>query len=288
MAWRSLTLACLGLSAFSLLPAVAAATAAAGGSRVFYERGRYLSKPNALLRRDEESARRDRGHMPWRRDPLLTAQVLAADLAPPEARVDEWTGSLIHGRPAAVGGDAAWVLIREHDGEASARLLVSGRAVAEVRLVQPFGYWWYVSSAWRTDVKKSSAVVIHPDGAREFLRGPVRLVNGRAYLPVRDLERVQLGARWDSWRRAACVYVPDSDNIAWFRPGECRVYGFPEEGAAPRQDRISWHPFAPGGRLFVQVRDMARRFPTFVPEWNSQSGELRLHIRPFPWGGPRE
>jgi hypothetical protein len=179
-------------------------------------------------------------------------------------------------------------LIGEHDGKALIRLLVSGRPVAEARLIQPFGYWWYVSSARRTDVKKSRAVVIHPDGAREFLRGPLRLVGGRAYLPVRDLERIQLGVRWDSRKRAAVVYVPDSDNIAWFRPGEGRVYGVREEDGAPCQDRISWHPFLLGARLFVQGRDMARWFPTFAPAWDSRSGELRLHIRPFRWGGPRE
>lgn len=288
MAWRSLSLACLGVSAFSFLPAVVTARAAAAGYHIFYERGRYMSKPDALLKRDEEWARRDGGHMPWRRDPLLTARVLAAELVPVEAGVGGWTDCLIHGRRAAVGGDAAWVLIGEHDGKALTRLLVSGRPVAEVRLIQPFGYWWWVSSARRTDVSKSRAVVIHPDGAREFMGGPLRLVGGRAYLPVRDLERVQLGVRWDSGKQAAVVYVPESDNIAWFRPGEGRVYGVSEGGGAPCYDRISWRPFVVGGRLFVQARDTARWFPTFVPEWDCRCGELWLHIRPFRWGGPRE
>jgi len=150
-----------------------------------------------------------------------------------------------------------------------------------VRLVQPFGYRWYVTSARRVGVKKSPIVLVHPDGTREYLPGPLRFVGRQAYIPAQDLERVQLGVRWDAGRQALEVYLPQSEDASWFRPGQRWAEGW----TASDRQRISWAPVRERGRILLQVESIAKRFGCFAPSWKPRSRVLELRPIPFPGVG---
>jgi len=255
------------------------------GRLVIYQGGAYVSMPIEKLKSDEAYARGDGGHMPWRRLPLEVASVDAAQAFLP-AVAPGWktTHTVVAGRDAKVGDGTAWVLMGAHDGKALVRVLLNGKPYGEVRLRQPFGYWWYVTSARRTGVRKSKLVLIHPDGSREYLPGPLVIRRGRAYVPLRDLRRVQIMSEWDAAKRAVKVYLPRTDCMMWFRAGQSRVE---EHVPEPVRTTISWRPVLRQGELLVQVRWMARYFPTFKPAWDARRGQLELHAIPlgFGWSG---
>lgn len=255
------------------------------GWRIVYQRGFYHFIPERKMKADEEWSRQG-GHMAWRRYPVYVASADAAEIVPLRVRMAVGQKSAVRmDTPRRVVRDSVeWTLAAQHHGKALVRVTISGRPLGEVRLLQPFGWWWYVASARRVRVPRSGIVLLHPDGTREYL--PVRpLFIGRpAYIAAPDLERVGLGVKWDAARKAVEVYMPQSENAVWFRAGQRWV-----EGWHPRSDRarISWAPVRRGGRVFLEADYVARRFPTFAPMWNRRSGVLELHMKPMPYAGPR-
>jgi hypothetical protein len=253
------------------------ATVVLPGHMVIYRGGFYVTVPVARLKADEAYARQ--GHMPWRQLPLEVASVDAEQTFLPDV-APGWktTSAVIAGHAAKVSDGTAWVLLGQHDGKATVRVFLNKRPYAEVRLVQPWGYWWYVVSVRRIDVPRSGIVLIHPDGTREFLPGPLILRRGRAYLPLRDLRRTSILCEWDAARRVATAYVPQSDAIFGLRAG----HDLPQ-GPAPQQPGggPSWTPFVHRGTMYVSATGIAGLLPRFTPVWNRRAESLELHIIPL-------
>ncbi len=266
MLWR--------LFACILLASVLASSCAAAwprGYHVVYARGFYTLLPDKKMQEDEAYARQ--GHMPWRTLPFDTASVLAGDLLPP---------GVPRYRPAGKG--VKWLLVAEHGHKALVRVLVHGRPYGEVRLLRPFGYWWYVTSVRRVGVPRSRIVLIHPDGTRENLPGPLLVKGGRAYMPARDLTRVSLLVQWDPMKQAAWIAVPHSDFSVRLRAGSRRTA---VDSANLHFTRaLLWRPFASQGRLYVSATGIAQLFPRkFFCRWKPQAGTLELRVLPLGVAG---
>jgi hypothetical protein len=220
------------------------------------------------------------GHMPWRRLPLEVAAVDAGRAFPPTVRVAtaRRVSESVGGLKLLSADGVAWVLMGQHDNKARVRVLVSGRRYAEINLVRPWGSWWYVVSARRIGVPKSRIVLVHPDGSREFLPGPLILKSGHAYVRLRDLERVSIMSEWNRAKRVAKVYIPQSDNLWLLRAGQNML-----EGCIPRFFRPGTpsRPVMRHGELYVPAATIAQIFGTFTPAWDYRSGTLELYVQPF-------
>lgn len=272
------------------LPALAAVvlsanvcwSAGAAGWHVTYRAPFYTRRSDASLKANEAWARKG-GHMPWRRYAVYVASVDAVDMVPLQVRMKAGVGSTMRlDTPRRVVRDRVeWTLAAQHHGKALVRVTARGRAVGEVRLAQPFGWWWYVTSARRVGVKKSPIVVLYPDGTREYLPGPLRFVGRQAYLPAQDLVRVQLGVKWDAGRKALEVYTPQSDNALWFRVGQRWAEGF----TASEREPLAWAPLRERGRILLPAESMARQFHGFMPAWKPRSRVLELRVVPFAGAG---
>ena len=251
------------------------------GHMVIYRDGAYVSTPVERLRADEAYGRQ--GHMPWRQLPLEVASVDAAQaLLPAVAPGWKTTSAVLAGRAAKVSDGTAWVLIAQHDGKAMVRVFVNRRPYAEVRLIRPWDYWWYVVSVRRIDVPRTRIVFIHPHGVREFLPGPLILRRGRAYLPLRDLRRCSIMSEWDPAKRTAKVYLEESDAIFCFR-AERRL---PQGSVPHRAGRSqSWTPFVYRGRMYVSATGIAELLPRFKPVWSRSAECLELYIIPLRSAG---
>lgn len=244
---------------------------------VIYEGGAYVSTPVERLKADEAYARQ--GHMPWRQLPLEVAATDAAQTFLPHV-APGWktTSAVIAGRAAKVSDGTAWVLMAQHDGKAMVRVFVNRRPYAEVRLIRPWGYWWYVVGVRRIDVPRTRIVLIHPDGVREFLPGPLILRRGHTYLPLRDLKRCSIMYEWDPAKRATRVYLAQSDAIFWLRAG----HQLPQGATLQRSGRgASWTPFVYRGRMYVSATGIAESLPRFKPVWNRSAECLELYILPL-------
>ncbi len=280
------------LAAFLMVTASAVRGAAPSGSHfyagevgywVFYEDGAYRVLSDERLRAAEAQGRE--GHMPWRTRPLLVASVEGMALLPPGMREygDQLTPTQVAGHDALVGRHSTWVLVKQGEDDAFVRASVRGRPFGELRLFRPFGFWWYVSRARRLDGPRSRIVLVHPDGTREFLSGPLLLRNGRAYLPARDLSRLSLLVDWDAQSHAARLGVPHSDYVVWFRAGRRTMTG---RGPQAFTQTLSWHPFLHRGRLYVSASGVAALYSDrFVVIWRPREGVLEL--RPRPLGATR-